>query len=64
MNNPHDKFFKEVFSRKSDVIEFVKHSLPKVIVDNIDFTSFTPDVTSYIDKRLKEHFSDYVYTCM
>ena len=63
MNNPHDKFFKELFSRKPDVIEFIKSVLPKEIINNIDFSTFKPDVTSYVDTHLQEHYSDYVYNC-
>ena len=63
MNNPHDKFFKSLFSRKKEVIDFVKGAFPEKILKQIDFSSFQADPNSYVDKHLQEHFSDFVYNC-
>ncbi len=43
--------------------DFVKHSFPKNIVDNIELESLICENTSYTDKRLRKYFSDLVYTC-
>ena len=63
IQNPHDKFFKEVFSDKETAIDYFKHSLPAEISRNIDFNTLKQDNNSYIDEELKEYFSDLVYQC-
>ena len=63
MNNPHDKFFKSLFSRKDDVINFINGAFPSEIKDNLNLQKFQSDSNSYIDKHLKEHFTDFVYNC-
>ena len=63
INNPHDRFFKKLFSRKKEVIELSQKTLPYALSQNIDFDSFQPSNSSFIDQQLKEHFSDYVYHC-
>ncbi len=64
MKNPHDKFFKDLFSGKEDAIDFVKGSLPETLTQKIDFASFQPDNTSYIDQNLADYYSDFVYNCL
>ncbi len=61
--NSHDKYFKEVFSKKEEATAFLKGSLPKELVRNINFDSLAPLKDSYIDEELKENFSDLVFTC-
>ena len=61
--NSHDKYFKEVFSKKEEATAFLKGSLPKELVKNINFDSLAPLKDSYIDEELKENFSDLVFTC-
>lgn len=62
--NPHDKFFKEVFSRKAEVQSFMKGFLPKHILENINLSSLKLETNSYIDEKLKESFSDICYECV
>jgi len=59
----HDIFFKEVFSHKAEMQDFVIHTFPTEIVNNIDFETLVFDNTSYTDKRLRKYFADLVYTC-
>ena len=61
--NPHDKFFKETFSLRDNVIDFLKGTFPEEIFKKLDLSTLTRDNNSYIDEELKEHFSDIVYTC-
>ena len=61
--NPHDKFFKETFSLRENVIDFLKGTFPGEILKKLDLSTLTRDNNSYIDEELKEHFSDIVYTC-
>ena len=63
IQNPHDKFFKEVFSDKETAADFLKHVVPEEIVKSLDFAMLAPDKTSYIDEELKEYYSDVVYRC-
>ena len=63
IQNPHDKFFKEVFSDKETAEDFLKHVVPEEIVKGLDFATLASDKTSYIDEELKEYYSDVVYRC-
>ncbi len=59
--NPHDKFFKEVLSRQEVARDFILHYLPSDIVGLFDIESLEIRKDSFIDKELKEHFSDILY---
>lgn len=62
--NPHDKFFKEIFSKKEEVQDLIINTLPKYLTNKIDFSSLQLDNTSYVDEELKTSFSDLVYNCI
>ena len=36
VSNPHDKFFKEIFTRKDTAKEFLQHYLPENVVALLD----------------------------
>ncbi|MEA3452092.1 MAG: Rpn family recombination-promoting nuclease/putative transposase [Bacteroidota bacterium] len=59
----HDKFFKKIFERRDEVMDFVKHALPKDIVNNLEFADLELDPTAYIDEVFDDTYSDIVYTC-
>ena len=59
----HDKFFKKLFEGRDEVTDFVKHALPKEIVDNLNLTDLELDTTAYIDEKFDETYSDIVYSC-
>ena len=61
--NPHDKFFKETFSIRENVIDFLQGTFPESVLKKLNLSTLTIDNNSYIDEELKEHFSDIVYTC-
>jgi len=61
--NEHDKLFKKVQSIKENAIDLIESTFPRDVTDYIDLNSLTLDTTSYIDKRLKEYYSDLVYNC-
>jgi predicted transposase/invertase (TIGR01784 family) len=61
--NPHDKFFKETFSIRENVIDFLRGTFPEEILKKLDLSTLTQDNNSYIDEELREHFSDIVYSC-
>ncbi len=60
----HDKFFKELFSKREEVSEFVSKTLPKQLVEKLNLEKLELDKTEYIDKKLKTSFSDIVYNCV
>lgn len=62
--NPHDKFFKEAFSKKEEAGDLIKNVLPEGLSKNIDVSTLQLDSTSYIDEELQENFSDLVYNCV
>ncbi len=62
VTNPHDKYFKEVFSNTEEAVDFLKGSLSSELVKNIDFENLKPLKDSFIDDALKENFSDLVYS--
>jgi len=61
--NTHDKFFKELFSKKKEVTEFIEKTIPIAIVSKLDLNTLELDSTEYIDEQLKQNFSDIVYNC-
>ena len=61
--NPHDKFFKETFSDRENVVDFVRGTFPDDLLECLDLPTLTLDNSGYVDEELKEYFSDVVYTC-
>ncbi len=61
--NSHDRFFKELFSKKEEVSEFVAKTLPPEIAKNLDLETLELDKTEYVDRKLRTSFSDVVYNC-
>jgi len=61
ITNPHDKFFRETFSRQEVARDFVKYHLPPDVVTLLDPDSLEISKDSFIDPALEEHFSDLLY---
>ena len=61
ITNPHDKFFKETLSKEDVARDFVNHYLPKELRDFLDISSLRVSKDTFIDKALREHFSDLLY---
>ncbi|MDL1968890.1 MAG: Rpn family recombination-promoting nuclease/putative transposase [Deltaproteobacteria bacterium] len=61
ITNPHDRFFKEVLSRKEVAKDFILHYLPADIVALLDVDSLEIRKDSFVDKELLERFSDLLY---
>ncbi|MFN2341460.1 MAG: Rpn family recombination-promoting nuclease/putative transposase [Halanaerobium sp.] len=61
MATPHDKFFKEMFSKKEVAESFIKNYFTQDLLElfNTDDLEITKD--SFVDEDLKEFFSDVVY---
>jgi len=58
ITNPHDKFFKEIFTRRSVVRQFLAHYLPPDVVDLLDLNAIEVTKDSFVDPHLKEYSSD------
>ncbi len=60
--NPHDSFFRETFGRKEIAAGFLREYLPKALLQKIDLESLTAVKDSFVEKELRQHFSDLLYT--
>ena len=63
IDNIHDKFFKESFSRKETVKGLIQELFPVELRNNISLESLELTNNSFIDETLNEHFADLVYAC-
>ena len=61
LTRPHDRFFKESFSRIETARDFVRHYLPAEITALLKLETLEITKDSFVDKKLKERFSDLVY---
>ena len=61
MNHPHDKLFKATFSDQEVAQDFLNHFLPHETLAIIDVPSVTPQKDSFIQRDLKEFYSDMLY---
>ncbi len=62
ITTPHDKYFKQLFSNKAAMSDFLINGLPQVAkLLKIDTLQLDPN--SYIDKSLNVGFSDLAYKC-
>jgi predicted transposase/invertase (TIGR01784 family) len=61
ISNPHDKFFKESFSRLELLQGFIEEVFPSEIKQKINLNSLQLTNASFTDAYLSEHFADLVY---
>lgn len=61
LNNPHDRFFKDSFSRKDVVKNFIQEYIPPDLTKQIDLNSLEIQKDSFIDNELSASFSDILY---
>ena len=61
LSNPHDRFFKEIFSRPELAEEFLRRYLPHDVWELMAPGSLEIRKDSFVDKALKEHHSDMLY---
>ena len=62
ISNPHDSFFRETFSRKEIATDFLDHYLPESLRQHLDLDTLSMSKDSFVDKELRHHFSDLLYT--
>jgi predicted transposase/invertase (TIGR01784 family) len=63
LNNPHDRFFKAVFSRIIVVQDYFNHFFPKHLLSKLNIDTLESVNTSYITPELEEFYSDIVWRC-
>jgi len=56
--NPHDRFFKELFSQLDTTTDFVRYYLPEHFVALLDLRQIEIVKESFIDEELRQYFSD------
>lgn len=61
LSNPHDKFFKEAFSRLEVARDFLAQQLPPAVLDHIALDTLELQKDTFVDPELAEHFSDMLY---
>ncbi|HHB78849.1 MAG TPA: hypothetical protein ENK85_06420, partial [Saprospiraceae bacterium] len=63
IKNPHDKYFRAVFSNKTITVDFLKGFLPKKYLEKLDLDSLERVSGSFVDEHLQELFTDMLYRC-
>lgn len=61
IQNPHDRFFKEIFTQKAAAQDFLQHYIPENIIALLELSSLQITKDSFVDNDLQEHFSDLLY---
>lgn len=59
--NPHDRFFKATWTRKTIAEPFFARYLPAEIIALLDLSSLRPSSTSFVNPVLGEHQADVLY---
>lgn len=52
--NPHDRFFKELFSQLDTAADFVRHYLPERLVAAIDLATLEIVNERFVDEELRQ----------
>jgi predicted transposase/invertase (TIGR01784 family) len=61
LQNPHDRFFRETFSRLEVARDFLTEYLPSEVVAVLNLDTLELQKDSFVDQDLREHFSDLLY---
>ena len=59
--NPHDQFFKEIFSQPESITDFVENYVPERLTKLFDLPTLERIEDSFVDNELKEHLSDLLF---
>jgi hypothetical protein len=59
---PHDTFFRQLLAQPETAADFVKNYLPADVVAMLDLTQLQPEKETFVDARLRKHFSDLLYS--
>ena len=58
LSNPHDRFFKELFTRPEVTRDFLQNYLPVDVLATIDLSTLELQPDSFVDADLQQHQSD------
>jgi predicted transposase/invertase (TIGR01784 family) len=58
VRNPHDVFFKQTLARPGVAADFLRRYLPPRIVRLLDLRRLAIEKESFVDAKLRQHFSD------
>ncbi len=61
VTNPHDKFFREMWSRQEVARDFLANYLPDDVLQYVHLESLQIEKDSFVDEHLREQFSDLLY---
>ena len=61
LGNPHDRFFKELWSRIAVGQDFLRAYLPTDVVAVLDLDTLELTKESFVDEQLRAHYSDLLY---
>ncbi|HID51343.1 MAG TPA: Rpn family recombination-promoting nuclease/putative transposase, partial [Anaerolineae bacterium] len=61
LTNPHDRFFKETFSRIEVARDLLANYLPPDVVNILDLDTLDTQPDSFVDVDLQEQFADLLY---
>lgn len=61
IGNPHDKLFRETLSDVANARDYLSNYLPGRVLDLVDLDSLEISKDSFIEKELKDYFSDILY---
>jgi predicted transposase/invertase (TIGR01784 family) len=61
INNPHDKYFKQVMGNVETAKSFLENYLPSKVVEMIDLSTLEPEKDSFIEKKLRDIYSDLLF---
>lgn len=62
ISNPHDRYFREMFSDPAIVEDLLRNYLPAPAVDALDLATLALQQDSFIDEELRQHYTDLLYT--
>ena len=62
ISNPHDRYFREIFSDPVVAQDLLRNYLPSQVVESLDLTTLVLQKESFIDEDLRQHFTDLLYT--
>ncbi len=61
INNPHDRFFKELLSQRANARDFLRYYLPHEIVAEFDLRKIELVSDEFVDEELNQHLADLLY---
>lgn len=61
-HSPHDRFFKETFSRLETAASFFQEHLPPPLAAALDWSTLQLEPGSFVDEQLGGQCSDLLYT--